>query len=346
MTSIVEHPLETAITRAWPTQSWRDLHVVLAVSGGPDSVALLRAVTSLKQRFGGSGRVFVAHVNHGLRAAAADGDQVWLEDLCRRLETPIEVVTVNVVAAAAEQGDGFESAARQARYSFLCATAERLGARWVAVGHTADDQVETVLHRILRGTGMAGLGGMPRIRPLSPIVTLVRPLIDLRRRDVLQYLADIEQEFRTDASNAESCFTRNRLRNELLPAIRTHINPDVDQALIRLAAMADETKQLITASAESLNARCVVAGSEPLPQALRIDCRVLADEPLLLVRESCKLAWQRAGWPLQSMGFQEWQQLAAMVCGDHNGSAINLPGDIHARRDGDSLILERRPRAV
>src|SRR5262245_51646105 len=181
MTQSVKHPLEDAVDKAWPTRQWSDSHVVLAVSGGPDSVALLRAVMSLKQRAGGPGRLFVAHLHHGLQAAA-DEDQAWLEKLCRRWGIPIELGRADVATSAAEYGDGLEAAARDARYEFLRATAEALGARWVAAGHTADDQVETVFHRIVRGTGFAGLAGMPRARALAPSVTLVRPLLDVRRQ--------------------------------------------------------------------------------------------------------------------------------------------------------------------
>jgi tRNA(Ile)-lysidine synthase len=337
-----QHPLEAAIAGAWPAPNWRDSHVVLAVSGGPDSVALLRAVLALKQRDGGPGRLFVVHLHHGLRGAAADEDQAWLEKLCRRWQIPLEVGRADVAAAAVEQGDGCEAAARQARYEFLRATAEKLGARLVAVGHTADDQVETVLHRILRGTGLAGLAGMPGVRPLSPSVTLVRPLLDVRRGDVRRYLEAIGQDYRTDASNADSRYTRNRLRNDLLPAIRAYVNADADQALRRLALQAGEAQLLISDLAAGLASRSVADYCASPPTIVRIDCRPLAGQPLLVVREVCKAAWHRAGWPLQAMGFEEWQQLAAVVHADRNPAAINLPGNIQAHREGNLLVLEIR----
>ncbi len=342
MTLPAQHPLEAAIAGTWPAPNWRDSHVVLAVSGGPDSVALLRAVLALKQRDAGPGRLYVAHLHHGLRGIAADEDQAWLEKLCGRWQIPLEVGRADVAAAAVEQGDGCEAAARRARYEFLCATAERLGARLVAVGHTADDQVETVLHRILRGTGLAGLAGMPGVRPLSPTVALVRPLLAVRRDDVLRYLEAIGQDYRKDASNADSRYTRNRLRNELLPAIRAHVNADADQALWRLALHASEAQQLIVDAAAELVTRSVAIESASPFTIVRIDCRPLAGQPPLVVREVCKAAWHQAGWPQQSMGFQEWQQLAVMIQADRDVAAVNLPGDIHARRKGNSLILERR----
>jgi tRNA(Ile)-lysidine synthase len=339
MTLPAEHLLETTIAHAWREPNWRDSNVVVAVSGGPDSVALLRAVITLKQRDGGPGRLIAAHLHHGLRGTAADEDQAWLEKVCSHLQIPLELGRADV-AAAIGQGDGYEAAARRARYEFLCATAERNGARQVAVGHTANDQVETVLHRILRGTGLAGLAGMPRVRPLSPSVTLVRPLLDVRRADVLRYLQAIGQDYRTDASNANCRWTRNRLRNELLPEIREHVNAEVDTALWRLALQAGEAQQLVDDATAVLVSKCVAANGTGSRTVVKIDCRPLTDQPLLLVREVFKVAWQQAGWPLQAMGFDEWQQLAAMAMVDQPTATVNLPGDVRARRAGHQLVLQ------
>jgi tRNA(Ile)-lysidine synthase len=254
------------------------------------------------------------------------------------LNVPLEVGRADVAQLAASQGDGFEAAARSARYEFLRQTAERLGARFVATAHTADDQVETVLHRILRGTGLAGLVGIPAHRPLSRSVTVIRPLLAVRRQQVLEYLNAIGQDYRTDTSNFDPRFTRNRLRNELLPLLRDQYNAEVDAALLRLAAQADETKQLIGDLAVRLAHQCV----EPIhdSQAIRIDCRALAAQPDLIVREVLKIAWDHARGPRQDMGLDEWQQLANLAKAHRDVPAVNLPGNIRARRDGDGVILE------
>lgn len=329
--------LELAIVTAWPTPSWCDTHVVLGVSGGADSVAMLRAVVGLKARAGGSGRAIVAHLHHGLRGPAADEDQSWLENRCRRLDVPLEVGRADVAA----DGDGWEGAARAARYDFLRRTAERIGARFVAVAHTADDQAETVLHRLLRGTGLAGLAGIPRLRPLSPSVSLVRPLLEVRRTDVLQYLAAIGQDYRNDISNADSRWTRNRLRNELLPLLRDRYNPEVDQSLRRLARQAGEAQQLVAELAAKLVESCLTIDSAAKPSIVRVNCRVLAGQMPLVAGEVCKAAWMRIGWPLQAMGFHEWQLLAEMVKGKPNAAAVNLPGNVRAWREEEELVLER-----
>ena len=348
---------ETKVTAAWPAADWRETHVLLAVSGGPDSVALLRAVHSLKQCAGGRGEVFVGHLNHGMRGEDADADQSWLAELCDRLELPLETGHADVAGLAAGQGDGWEAAARTARYDFLRRTAERVGARWVATGHTRDDQVETIVHRLIRGTGLAGLGGMRRARSLSPTATLVRPMLEVRRDEVLAYLNALGQDFRTDATNADVRFTRNRLRKRLLPLLRTEFNADFDEAIVRLAEQAAESQQVIEWHAAELVLKCVQidwpapldrtqekrqAGVQPpAAESVRIDCRPLAGQPVLIVREVCRAAWREAKWPLQAMGFDEWQRLALLAMGDEVRPRINLPGNIRAGRRDELLVLTK-----
>ncbi|HEX5471005.1 MAG TPA: tRNA lysidine(34) synthetase TilS [Lacipirellulaceae bacterium] len=327
--------LEQRFHECWPAVAWCDCHVVVAVSGGPDSVALLRAMVSLKEPAGGRGQLFAAHFNHGLRGREADADEDWVVSLCERLKLPLEHAKTDVAAIAATQGDGWEAAARTARYDFLRHTAERLGARYVAMAHTADDQVETVLHRILRGTGLEGLGGMPAFRPISASVVLARPMLTMRRSEVLEYLAAIGQDFRSDISNADVRWTRNRLRKELLPHLREQYNSNVDTALANLAAQASESYRLVASFAANVARDCVVADSSQV----RIDCRGLVEQPSIVVREVCKLAWRQAEWPEQPMGFEEWTKLAMLAVGGDK-KVSNLPGNVRVHRADGFLILE------
>ena len=309
---------------------------------------MLRAMLEAKQQHAGSGSIYVAHLNHGWRGSDADADEAWLAELCHKLSVELRTDRADTGAIAAADGDGLEAAARKARYEFLASTAERLGARYVAVAHTADDQVETVLHRILRGTGIEGLAGMPFSRPLTPAVTLVRPLLTFQRNDLLAYLAAASQDYRTDRTNADERWTRSRLRHKLLPMLREQFNANVDAAFLRLAVQAGDMQAVVTQIAEMLADACVrlqrPAASEDLAartvDELAIDCHRLRDQPPLLVREVCKLAWKRASWPLQSIGYDEWRQLSELVQGQSQTS-ITLPGDIRARREKDVLLLQR-----
>ena len=174
------HPFETRLADSWPPENWKDLTVLVAVSGGGDSVGLLRGLAALKPP--GEGRLIAAHVNHKLRGVDSDADQEFVRGLCRQLELACEVATATVDTAGS-RGQGIEATARRARYAALEEMAGRVGARFVVTAHTADDQAETILHRILRGTGLRGLSGMSRSRPLGP-ATLLRPLLGTGRAGV------------------------------------------------------------------------------------------------------------------------------------------------------------------
>jgi tRNA(Ile)-lysidine synthase len=167
-------------------------------------------------------------------------------------------------------------------------------------------------------------------------VTLVRPLLEVRRSEVLDYLAALGQDHRIDASNGDLRFTRNRLRHELLPHLREQYNADVDAALLRLATQARDSQQLIVELAADLARKCVA-----IDHGVRFDCGPLSGQPSLVIREVCKIAWNDVQWPQQAMGFDQWQQLADLVRGDGDLPAISLPGNIRAWREAGYLILER-----
>jgi tRNA(Ile)-lysidine synthase len=301
--------------------------VVAAVSGGPDSVALLRVLTITL-----SGRVVIAHMNHGLRGVASDEDEAYVARLVERLqgETPTRLefrsARRDILAEAA--GDNLEAVARGVRYAWLAEVARAEGATWVATGHTADDQAETVVFRLLRGTGLAGLAGIAAHRPLAPGVELVRPLLNTTRAEVLDFLQTIGQDFREDATNADPRFTRNRIRHELLPRL-TEYNPRATEVLGRLAEQAADWRRELEEAAEGL----LRAGERPRAGALLVfDAATLAAAPPHRLRLLWRHVWEREGWPRRDMGFREWDRLAELCRG--GPAAIDLPGGIRARRRG------------
>jgi tRNA(Ile)-lysidine synthetase-like protein len=230
--------------------------VVIAVSGGPDSVALLHALVALAQK-NYAIRPVVAHLHHGLREKAADEDRRFVRRLAAKLHCRCIAARVDVAKMAKRAGIGVEEAGRLARRQFLAEAARDCGATKVALGHTADDRAETVLFRILRGTGIEGLAPLaPRtVYPAAPPkksrggsgahVEIIRPLIGATRSEVLAYLESVGQEYREDESNLESTYTRNRLRHELLPLLRERFNPKVDEALLRLADQAAAAGEIL-----------------------------------------------------------------------------------------------------
>jgi tRNA(Ile)-lysidine synthase len=325
------------LAAAWPVERWRDVHVVVAVSGGADSMALLRGLLALKRRAGGAGRIHAAHVNHQLRGEASLADEAWLCRQCAELDMPLVVERFDTAALAAEEGDGVEAAARDARYQILTALAESLGARFVATGHTRDDQVETVLFRLLRGAGLRGLAGMRRTRALSPSVALVRPMLACGRAEVIQYLDGIGQAFCEDASNAESRFARNRVRLELLPLLREGFNRDVDAAILRAGEMAGEAQALIEDLAEELFEKCrgVVSNDRG---GVTLETAPLAGQREILVCEVLRHAWRAAGFPEQAMTHDGWRRLAQFAQSSEAGGVLNLPGNVRATRPAAGVL--------
>jgi len=333
---------ESKLAAIWPPATWQEVTTLLAVSGGADSVALMRAMLALKTR--GDGRLCVAHFNHHLRGDESAADEAFVLDLCRRFDLPCEVGHAQGQVVA-EGGDGLEAAARAARYEFLQQAAARFGARYVVTAHTADDQAETILHRILRGTGIGGLGGMQRLRAFGSAATLIRPLLEVRRAELVAYLDDLGQPYRFDASNQDTRLTRNRIRHELLPQLARQFNPGVVDALLRLGRLADEAQAVIEAVVEGLCQRCVVCES---PQAVQIDAAALADQPRYTIRELLMATWRRQGWPMQAMGFAQWDLLAGLTSGRRGASAElpsrhMFPGSVLAEPGEGRLRLVRAP---
>jgi tRNA(Ile)-lysidine synthase len=332
--------LPEQLAAMWAPAAWSGVHVLAAVSGGADSMALLRAMLDVKQASDGAGRMYAAHVNHQLRGAASDEDEAWLRAECERLGVPLLVRRAN---AGVDEGDGKRSAAggeafaRELRYRHLRELAEEVGARYVALAHTRDDQVETVLFRILRGSGLRGLAGMPRTRPLAPSVALVRPLLDCSRAAVRVYLHAIGQTWREDATNADVRFARNRLRHETLPHLREQF--DVDGALARLAEQAADAQAVIDIVVDRLLASCDATADAA---SVVLATQPLADQPAAIVAEALRALWRRAGWPEQAMDCRSWTALAELAQAFAAGGSLNLPGDILARRRAEQLVLARR----
>jgi tRNA(Ile)-lysidine synthase len=199
--------------------------VLAAVSGGPDSTALLHALVTLAPRLGIS--ISAACVDHGLRPEAADEARM-VAQRCRSLGVPCETVSVDV-GQARRSHVSTQEAARIVRLAGLLQAAERADCNKVALGHTADDQAETVLFRIIRGTRLAGLAGIPYKRD-----SLVRPLLDVRRAELLAYLAKRRLAFFSDPSNASRRYARSRIRHDVLPLLG-HENPRVVEAILALS---------------------------------------------------------------------------------------------------------------
>jgi len=329
---------ESKLATSWPPRNWQDVTVLIAVSGGADSVSLIQGLVALKS--GGIGKLHAAHLHHGLRGMDADQDAQFVEDLCRSLSITAHVGNADTKQLAINRGDGLEEAARTARYEFLRTTAEQIGARYIATAHTADDQIETILHRVIRGTSVAGLSGIPRVRQLSPAVSLIRPLLCFRRTEVDEYLTALGQTYRVDASNAESQYTRNRIRNELLPELKQCYNSNIDQAILRLGELAYSAQATVDRQVESLWQQAVADNNDD--DSVRVDIRSLADSDDFLIRSLFVRIWREREWSRQSMGYEQWYKLARLAHTPHCAEGhLSLPGRVSAERRGNVVVLTR-----
>ena len=209
--------------------------VVVGLSGGPDSVFLLYALHTLQARMGFTLRA--VHVHHGIRDAEADRDEAFSEKLCAKLDIPFQAVHVAAPAYAAQHGLSLEEAARILRYEALEAARQQLTqatAAWIAVAHHLDDQAETVLHNLVRGAGLRGLAGMENRRN-----HVIRPLLSIKREDILKWLKQYDIPYVTDSTNADPHYTRNRIRSTVLPELR-EINPEASAHIAHSAALLRE----------------------------------------------------------------------------------------------------------
>lgn len=329
--------LQTGLARCGVIET----RVLVAVSGGADSVALLRGLLEWQSEL--KLTLQAAHLNHQLRGAAADADAEWVRKLCERWNVPCEIEAAPILAMAEQSRRGIEETARDARYAFLRAVAARHQCAAVAVAHTADDQAETVLHHILRGTGLTGLRGMEWSRsldhsaPLPNSIRLIRPMLAIWRTDIERFLADRQQDFRQDETNQDISLTRNRLRHDLLPRLEHDFNPRVREHLCQLAEQAAGCEEALRIAADTLLNAALLDQSE---NVVRLRHDALRNASQALRREVLVCLWQRQNWSRQLMTFAHWNRTADLVHSDQL-TAIDLPGPIFVRRRANMVVIER-----
>jgi tRNA(Ile)-lysidine synthase len=323
--------LEQNTQSTWPIDRWAQVSLVIGVSGGADSVALLRLLTRLKPQKS-AGKWLVAHYNHQLRGAESQADEHFVQELANSLG----LTCVTGQASAKPTHFVSENSAREARYAFLRETAHQWGARYLLVAHTADDQAETILFRALRGTSLRGLQGMPASRPLSDAVTLLRPLLAVRRQTLRDYLQQLEQPFREDSSNQDARFARNMLRQRILPRLAQEYDPAICQTLLRLGSKAAE---LHAAVHEEL-APALQAAVTTTAGGFRVEKQPLPRLSRHALRELFVLLWRRCDWPRGEMGQHHWEALVLMLYGER--SVRIFPGKVRVEQLGDCLLCQRK----
>ena len=321
--------------------------VAVAVSGGPDSVALLRVLLELREELGIV--LFVVHVHHGIRGADADADREFVRKLVQECGLEFFQGEGDAPALAKQCGMTLEEAARSLRYAFFAQVARDHRLDRIATGHSRDDQAETVLMKFIRGAGSKGLSGIfPTCLLPNSNVCVVRPLLCIRRKEIERYLQELGQQWREDATNKDPHHTRNRVRSHLLPLLEQEFNPAIVQALSNTAEIARAEEEYWSTELRRILPLILLPG-KPVrgggravettgEKTVSLDVDALKRYPLALQRRILRAASEQAGAHLD---FEHVLAVVKLLETPHQNASIELPGAYVARRGYRELRFER-----
>ena len=302
--------------------------VLLGISGGPDSVALLDILFRLKKRLKFS--LFLCHLNHCLRKEAEE-EAHFVEELANSYSLPITIAKRNVSKI---KGASLEEKAREVRYRFFTRTAQEYQVNKIAIAHNLDDQAETVLLRVIRGTGLLGLGGMKISRPLknNPRIQIIRPLLEVKRKEILDYLKEKDLVFVTDNSNKSRIYLRNRIRLELLPLLAEY-NPRIKESLAKLAVACQDDFAFIEKSAFLFLPKIL----KRKDKKVMINIKEFLKTPKSLQKEILRLALKSLS--AKPLSFSAIDSLQSLIIKDKGKVSLSLPGKLKATRLHQDLVL-------
>jgi len=334
----IEGRVAEALARAGYSGSGATL--VIAASGGPDSTALVRCLDRLRESHGLI--LHVAHLNHDFRGDEADADAAFVEELAKGLGLPFSVAKQDPIAYQKERDiSSFEQGAREMRYTFLAQTAQTAGAGAVVAGHTADDLAETVLLHLLRGSGLHGLRGMIEVAPWpgpeGSGISLFRPLLGTTKAELRGYCQELDQPFREDSGNYLWRFTRNKIRNDLMPKLAEDYNPRVREALVRLAHTAAEEVDFLEGEVD----RVWPALASQEAGGVRLSMSGLAGLHPAVQRLALRRAYMLVYGDGRRLQESHLVAMTDLVQGGVGGRMLDLPGGIRFQRGYDEVGLTR-----
>jgi tRNA(Ile)-lysidine synthase len=308
-------------------------HVLVAVSGGADSIALLFCLHNLSSDLHLS--LTVAHLNHRIRGAEGDADEDFVRKICAGLQLPLISETIDIKQQAQSEKRNVEELARQRRYDFLHRTAHRIGTQKIAVGHTLNDQAETAIFRFLRGSGMEGLSA------IFPIVDgiVIRPLIECSRSTILDYLEQSGVPFREDSTNKDLQHARNRIRRELLPYLERHFNPRLVETLARETQLIRETWSFISGRAKEIFADLHSRSDN----SISIDIKDFLLVHPALQKEVLREALRECLGSLRGITSVHVGRILSLCRTEQSGAMVQLPRGGLAMRQFDAVVLLKQP---
>ncbi len=304
--------------------------VLVGVSGGPDSMALLHILQQAAEQYGCF--LAVVHVDHQLRGDTAKQEAAFVAKWCQEQDLPCVVYTRDVQALAKERGLSLEAAGHEARFAAFREAAAQFGANKLALGHHRDDRAETVLLHLLQGTGLDGLAALP---PQEGWI--IRPLIEAGKSELVAYCEAQSLPYFLDASNEDTRYLRNRIRHQLLPLLAEEYNPKIRAALVRLAETAEEDSRYLEVQARAALADC----AQSTPEAVQLMLPKWRKLPLALQRRVLRLAYISLAGGGQGLSYQQTEALLALAQADKGAKRLSLPGGISAVKSYSTLVMMR-----
>lgn len=306
--------------------------VIIGVSGGPDSVTLLNVLLSFKKRYNLS--FFIAHFNHMLRGKESDEDVNFVKNLAQELGLTFEVKSCNLIKIARKERLTLEEAARKYRYKFYLETARKFKANKIALGHNADDQVETVLMRFLRGSGLEGLMGIPPVRG-----KIIRPLIECSREEIEEYCQEHKIGYRIDSSNKEVVYFRNKIRLKLLPLLSKDYNKNIKDVMLRIRSIVSEVSAYLNQETELLFKE--IARREN-SETVIIDLIRFTSLPLALKRRIIRKSIEVVKGNLYSISFEHNNEILKLTEHQLGEKEIYLPDGLMVKKIYNKMIIYKK----
>ncbi len=316
-----------------------DGSIVIAVSGGADSVCMVYLLKRINKELSNGRKIYLAHLNHKLRGAEADGDAEFVKNLAFELDLPLLIKEVDINKLANELQGSVEEIARNERYNFLKNSAESVEAPYIATAHTADDNAETMLQRIVRGTGLLGLRGiMPkRLIAQDSDIMLIRPLLSLWKDEILDYLKQNKISYRIDSSNFEKKHFRNKIRLELIPLLEEGYNKQVKKALINLSEIAGKSCDMVNDISTNALKNVVLETND---NQFVLDNNALANETDIVIQNIVMELLGKLNTPLKQIGNVHYNDIVNFVKGCNHKALRNLPGGLKLFKRDARLIIQ------
>ncbi len=328
--NLIEQVLKTA--RSYEMLKAGDA-VLAAVSGGPDSVFLVHALSGLKNKLKLK-KIVVCNLDHGLRGEDSKKDSIFAGKLAKEMGFEFFHKSIDLKNIK-HKGTSTEEAAREERYKFFKEAAALSGADVIATGHTLDDQAETILMRFIKGSALKGIVGIAPVREFGGL-KVIRPLIELEKSEILNYLDTADIDYKIDKSNAEPIYFRNVVRSQILPFLEKY-NPKLKRSLFNLAEHLREDFDFIE------QAKSKIMGGQPVSGARRVEIRLkdIAVQPGALQKEILRDLLEDAGGEVKRLSFRHWKEMESLIRHKSSGNSVDLPGGIRVTRLPDKMVFSK-----